>query len=272
MEDNEMTRRFIQNAFTTWINPEIERRKQKGTLPTGFSLYQAQIIFDLDLNAPEVRLNEEVKAVLLVRAARAIKRGEPVGMDAFSEIHDINLTQLDPNAAHVTLVAHNGRWHLKFDFRYNAARIAQLLKAARQFLDCATFAADKGQGHAFFDNLFSATELMAKAALLWLPDAQFVQSRKHKHVAAKFNSWSKLGNIDQKFARLLNKLAQVRQDARYVAKGNDIDCASAKADLLTAEEMYRQVLAGSPVHRAPLGAELEKAKADFARPQPPQKQ
>ena len=72
-----------------------------------------QIIFDLDRNAPEVRLNSEVNAVMSARATRPIAKGEAVTVTDFSEIDSIHLAaERDPNAAHLTLVLHRGNFEI----------------------------------------------------------------------------------------------------------------------------------------------------------------
>jgi hypothetical protein len=42
----------MRQAFELWLNPEIEHRRQTGRLPNGFSLYAAQVIMDMDTDAP----------------------------------------------------------------------------------------------------------------------------------------------------------------------------------------------------------------------------
>jgi hypothetical protein len=54
-----------------WINPEIERSREAGTLPEDFALSAAQVILDPGADELQVRLNEEVKAAALVRGASA---------------------------------------------------------------------------------------------------------------------------------------------------------------------------------------------------------
>jgi hypothetical protein len=177
----------MRQAFELWLNPEIEHRRQTGRLPNGFSLYAAQVIMDMDTDAPTVRLNEEIKAVFHARLKRSVKKGEVVRENDFDEIEDLELTDLDPNAAHLTIILHKGFWVLKFDFRYNAARIRETIAAAREFLDAATFCLDKGNLRALVENLFGATELMAKGLLLMNPDGTILAGKSHGIIATKFN-------------------------------------------------------------------------------------
>lgn len=250
--DDASTKQIIANVLKTWVQPEIEARRAGGRLTPSFTLSKAQVIFDLESPRPVVRLNEEIRVVLLAKAARAIKGGETVAVEDLSEIREIHLTDLDPNAAHVTLIFFRGSWHLAFDFRYNATRIGKLLDAARQFLDCAGFALNIGHLHAGLDNLFSAVELMAKSIILRLPDEKALKSKKHGYFATALNLWGKLGNVDPKFTELLNTLSEARGSARYLERPLPMDLDGARNRLALAEEMYAMVRAGSPTRKSRL--------------------
>jgi len=238
--------KLIQQAFDFWINPEIEKRRRAGRIPDSFSLYAAQVIMDLDGTAPEVRLNEEVKAVLKVRATRSIEKDEVVTENGFDYIETIELTDLDPNAAHLTMILHRGVWYLAFDFRYNAARVSEHIKTAREFLDCSLFSLGRGHLRAFVDTLFSATELMAKGFLLMLPDKTVLTGKSHGVISSRYNQWRKLGNADPRYVELLNRLSTLRYQARYLQKDLKLTVDEARNMLTVAEEMFKALCANAP--------------------------
>jgi len=236
----------VRQAFELWINPEIERRRQTGRLRDGFALYAAQVIMDMDTDSPTVRLNEEVKAVFRAQLKRAVQKGEVVWENDFDEIEDLELTDLDPNAAHLTIILRKGMWVLKFDFRYNAARIRETIETAREFLDCATFSLNKGNVRAFVENLFGAAELMAKGLLLMHPDRSILTGKSHKIIASKFNWWGKLGNTDPEYVKLLNHLSVLRRPARYLQKRLALKIEHAKVMLAVAEDMFQTLSGEAP--------------------------
>lgn len=245
--------RAFKQAMDLWVTPEIERRRATGVLPDTFSLYRAQIIFMVD-GPPEVRLNEEVSARLHVRVNRAIEKGEAVSTSDIDEIVGVDLTDQDPNAAHVTMIRHRDGWVFTYDARYNAARIETVLATAREFLDCAGFALEGNRLRAFADNLYSATELLAKARLLTLPDPKLLVPRRgHRHLTISFNRWGTLGNTDPRFVSLLNKLIPLRQAARYPPKEFSLSLGEAKRLLSLAEEMFETVRREVPRPRAKPG-------------------
>jgi uncharacterized protein (UPF0332 family) len=237
---------LMKQALDLWIRPEIERRRQNDQLPSHFTLRAAQIVMNVDAGAPQVRFNEEVNAVLKVRLSRplekAMEAGEMIALDDSMEVEDIELTDADPNAGHVTLLAKGGHWHIKFDFRYNAERCLEALAIGCEFLDAAASSLKKKNLSAFVDNLFSATELMAKAELLLIPDKRFLERGSHGIVSTKYNSWGKLGNTEEQYVKLLNRLASLRKPARYGPRNRlNLKPDEPATMLKTAKEMMKRV-------------------------------
>ena len=219
----EANRRTVDDVFRLWINPEVERRREAGLLTTPYPLEKAQIVLHLDRPA-EVRLNGEVKAVMLVkvhdRAKSDVGPGKPVHWDQIEGVADVRLTGQDPNAAHITLLSVPGKgFGLFFDFRYNGARVSEHLEAAEEFFASAVAASALGHRRSFAENLFAATELTAKAMLLLSPSSpDLLKSKKHSAVASKLNQLGRYSqNVDRAFVDLHNELERARPKARYVA-------------------------------------------------------
>jgi len=249
--DAEMAERVVEQAYEFWIGPEIERRRAASELPGEFALHGAQVIFGMDEGPPEVRLNGEVKAVAEVTAVRAIAKGEQVTEGDIAGYKDILLTEADPDAGHITIVAYKGGWVLAFDFRRNASRIAEHSEVASQFLQAAKWASDQRFSRVFIDNLFSATELMAKGMLIWQPDRSLLDAKTHGYIKGRFNRERKHENVDSRFADLLNRLSTLREPARYLAGAFELSETEMNEMLEVAEEMYGVLVATSP-KRAPV--------------------
>jgi hypothetical protein len=237
--------RLVQQAFDLWINPELDRRRAAGGLSADFSLYAAQIIINVGI-APITRLNDEVMGVVRGVAARPIEKGENVSCHDLLDIHHVELTSEDANAGHMTLLLQKGRWFVEFDFRYNAQRIADTVEAAREFLDAARFCSERGYVRAFCENLFGATELLAKGTLLMLPDEKILSSKKHDYVASHFNRWGKYGNTDPRYVGLLNQLGRLRSSARYVSGDVNLTATEMSEMLTVAEEMFTKLRDQAP--------------------------
>jgi len=238
---NALSKEFNDNFFKhiaeLYIDPEIKKRQKAATLPDGFVLYAVQVILNHD--APiEVRLNDEVDARVIGNFSREVADGEEISLDDLENIVDVQLTDRDPNAGHVTLLVHKGKWVGRFDFRYNASKSRGHIGAAREFLDAARGSLQKGHLRAVVDNLFSATELMAKGVLL-LHDQTMLSGKSHGVVHARFNQWGHLGNIDRRYTALLNRLAALRGASRYLDKEFQLTVTEAENMVELAEEMLQ---------------------------------
>lgn len=91
---------------------------------------------------------------------------------------------------------------------------------------------------------------MAKGSLLTSPDEVLLKVRRHRYVAAQYNLDRKLGNVDPRFAALLNDLGELRKPARYAEGQLRVDPGDARDQLAVAEEMYEDLVARTPT-RAP---------------------
>jgi len=245
VNNEELGNKLVEQALELWINPEIERRKQSNSLPENFKIYSVQVLINFD--APnEVRFNEEVKVILEGKLTRETVKGEKVIIDEVLEnITNVKLTEKDANAGHFTMIFHRGFWHINFDFRYNASRCLEHSKAAKEFLVSAKLSLNRNNMRAFVDNLFSATELIAKAVLLMHDEVVF-KTKKHSTVHERYNTFGKLGNINSQYTKLLNKLASLRPIARYVQKDFSLNKEEAKEMLKIANEMNKNLLKQIP--------------------------
>jgi hypothetical protein len=258
----EGSQRLLKQVFDIWLTPEIERRRSTGKLSDYFQVRKAQVVFEMD--APvTVRLNEEVRAIWTVRATRAIAKGESVSVGDFSEIVSVDLTDNDPNAGHITILLHQGTWWITWNTRYNAGRISDSIAAATEFLTAARSAMGRHHFRAFTDNLFSAVELLAKAELFSTSDKQLLHAKTHSFVKGRFNHLTKWDDVQTDFAKLLNQLESMREQAKYGFKPYTLSVHEAHSLVCRAEKMFESVTSRAPRrHESTGGSESEAAKGD----------
>ena len=141
------------------------------------------------------------------------------------------------------MVKINGEWIFAFDFTYNKSLSLQYIKKAEQFIAVADFALANKHWSAFVDNLFSASELLAKAVLLgsWF-DSRFIKNFSHKAIHSRFNKYTNLGNTDPKFTNTLNKLSRLRYPARYITQELNFEEAEAKEGLDIVKKMLEDTV------------------------------
>lgn len=214
---------ILQQFMDLFFIPEFNRRKEAGQLPAGATLSAAQVIFHLDGRPPDIRLNDEIRAIADIRLSLpkgAVKQpGESILASEVGEVTRIRLTpDDDPDAGHATFVLIGDAWHIGFDFRYNKSIARRHLDVARQFLGCADFARSRRHWVPFVDNLYSAAELIAKATLLFIPDPMLRKSRKHQAIHSRYNRFASLGNVRAADRKTFNQLYTLRPGVRYLTQ------------------------------------------------------
>lgn len=236
--------RFVTHFIERWINPEIQRRRDAKILSDDFNLFAAQVIMNFD-KPTEVRLNEEVRAKVHGTFLRPFEKGAQVSIAELDSVTGIELTSHDPNAGHLTMLLYKGDWLVAFDFRYNAAICSDHLATARGFLDAARFSLNHQHLRVAIDNLYSATELMAKSSLL-MYDKAILASKTHGVIHARFNKSGHLGNVSPQYTDLLNQLEGLRAAAKYFRGQFDLTNDKVEELLRVAEEMYSEQIMQLP--------------------------
>jgi len=214
--NQDISQKIFQQAIDLWIKPEMDKRKSLKRLPKDFKLRSAQILFSLDRVWNKVRLNEEVKAVAKCKINCAKNKGDAIYEKDIDEIESINLTEKDPNCAHITLLLFKNNWVISFDFAYNKKRIKEHIDVAKEFFESAKDNLEKKRLRPFFENSFACAELSAKAVLIQLPDKEILQGKDHSTRINKFKNWASLGNVKQEHSEILERLNQLRSSARYL--------------------------------------------------------
>jgi len=217
--DEEFATRALEQTMDLFILPEITKRQENGEILKTFEIFKALVVFYPDGRPNQVRLNDEVQAIARVKMKPGIskKKGDSI---LNTEIEGIAASQLteadDPDCGHILLVNLGESWLLSFDFRYNKDLSQKHIDRANEFIDCADFSFQKEYWGSFIDNLFSASELIAKSFLLMIPDPKIRQKTSHHIIKNGFNKLVNTGNLTLKYTETINKLTDLRGKGRYL--------------------------------------------------------
>lgn len=221
----------FNHVLEVWITPEVIRRQESGSIPKPYDLRAAQIIFYPDGRPRKIRLNEEIRFLAKAKLKDGIPQkteGDPVCLDDIESWDSFRLPDdEDPNCGHITLYRFPDHWIIAFDAIYNKRIASEYLSVAQQFLAAAQHAITAGSMRVFVDTCFSAAELTAKALLITSPRPKENTKMTHGLIHSRYNLQAKLGNVDASHRNALNRLAGLRNPARYLT--NDLDIAEEEA-------------------------------------------
>ena len=232
---------IVLQMFQFRFAPEIRKRLSEGRIDHSFVLRMAQFV-QRDGAPPEVRLNEEIRGEAAVRLKRAVPKGGNVYVEDLDGVEGFDLNPDEMDARHCTLFSTtNGQWRMFFDFRMWRREVGQLLDISAEFLAVAKVSVENGHNRSSVDALFTACEHVAKAHLILHHHSRLRSSKKHSATHSAINRWSHLGNVEEGFAKLFNRLFDERNPAKYdtdveVTPPSDEDFALIEAEIQALRE------------------------------------
>lgn len=218
-DDTQFRHRIFSQFMGLFVAPSVRERQASGALPKPLPLYAAQVIFFPDGNRPIVRVNQEVRAIGMVRLKDGASKmaGDVVLASEVEGLEKIKLPDEEfPDCGHATLIRVKDTWVIAFYFRYYRTVSREHLAAASQFFNVAEAALGQSYWAPFVDNLFSASELAAKAILLAISGKEFRERTTHNAIHSRFNLFASLGNVEKDHISVFNKLRSMRGKARYL--------------------------------------------------------
>ena len=216
MDDKALVENLFNQVMEIWILPEIDRRQLAGTLPKPVDLRRAQVLLSIG-DVPQVRLNDEVKAIMEGRLKVAKEEGELIYADEVESIEFVGLLEEDQNFAHITMTCIDNGWHIACNFLYETRDAKAALALGKEFLDSATADAASQRMRSSVNNLFIAAEQIARAALILRPlEGGYRKAKTHRPLGAAINRYSKIeGIIPAEYAAAYNKVNGLVAKARY---------------------------------------------------------
>lgn len=222
----------------TYFEPEIGRRMDARKLSAGAVIDRAQVVFRFS-DPPEVRFDREVQGQRVVQG-RLEMRGARDDQEAEEEIGDIFSFEFppeEPDSGHVTASITASGLDLVILGAADGELIESELEGAAEFIDSAKRALEGSALGSFADAAHTATEMLARAELLRLPDPRLNSARTHDTVRSRYHLWAKLGNTDPRFAALLSSLAEWQRSAKYERSKFSLTVAKAADCMETIAEM-----------------------------------
>lgn len=199
---------LVDQLFRLWVNPAIAER---GLNVTRADIVKALVIFPPH-DRPAVLINDDVLLRAQLRLRRPVEAGEPITVDAITDIADLGPAEIDPNAGWIALARIGNELIVSFDFRRNRGTAVTLICRAREFSEAAFASIDRGHLGSAIENGFAAAELAVKAQMYLMDDSP---TTVHHRRVAWWEQWVGLGNAPPNLGPLLDRLYSQRGAGRY---------------------------------------------------------
>lgn len=219
-QKQELGRSLFELCLKLFITPELESRYNKKRIVNPFPYTIAQVIFFPDGKRPIVNFDDEVsgKTFVQMRADAVTNSDRVLTIEDIAAIMDFQFDRNDyPDSDHATFFRHGDQfWHACYDLKLNKELSARHLTTAHMFYLVAVDAQRRRHWPPLIDNLYSACELTAKAALLVVPDRDFQNKTSHTAIKSRYNIFAFRGVRPAKHQEAFNKLHGLRTNARYM--------------------------------------------------------
>ena len=223
----------MNQMFSLWLMPQLERRRNAGKLTELVDLQAMQVTFREGEFA--VRVNREIRGMMTVQATRVVEIGEESTEEDFQHAKFFELLPDELDCAHITMTLAKHRWLIFFNLLLNRTQSGKFLEHARAFLRVSRLSFNEKLVGPCIDSLFSACELACKAHLL-LAAHPSAKATKHAAIHSASNRGAKLGRIPAEFVALFNRMGELRSKARYSVDHTDVlGVTQADLDLVAAE-------------------------------------
>lgn len=228
----------ILDQALNFVRPVLYARVGNQTWKPGSELSSFMVV--MPDGAPLVRVNDEVGFWSVPVAARSFEEGEELSP---SDLITRPAVLPEANLPYIAGTRTDSGWKVAFNLDRPHPKRLEFLDLADEFAKAAEATLDQGLVRPFISSAFHAVEHLARAELLSysLTTEEVIGARKHTQVASAFHLWAHLGNTDEAFAHLLNRLSEARRSATYLDTPLDWSEAEARAVLLSIQKFQRHV-------------------------------
>jgi hypothetical protein len=207
---------ILDFAYRTYVHLLIVARLGNGTWTEDQELSSFHILMPVD-GRVSIRVNGEHHAWSIARAKRSASEGDILAPEDFA-VDRLPLLDDASDIPYLRAWRRGEKWIVDYSFAFAHPRRIEHLDAAAEFIRAATSAQEDELTRPFVENALHAAEHLARAELLCYPPTVVATlgARKHGTLWAIYNSWAKLENTEQRYADLLNRVADLRPRATYL--------------------------------------------------------
>lgn len=195
-------------------------------------------------NTTEVRINEDVKAQLIVEYKDGVEidAGDTVRTTDIARIKQVKgIPDFGEDVGHVSFFRTGpDEFQGEVNFLYNLSYVQPLLEAAKEFIGTASYALENEYWRAFVENAFHASERLMKARVIQHGQPAF----NHGAVQASYDMFVSSGNANADLLDVNRRIYNMyRNPGSYVDPGNHggVDEINFELDVDNAEEMLNVI-------------------------------
>ena len=214
---NDPNTMFVKNSLDGFmaniIYPLFISQFSLKNLPENFFIHSVKIELFNDESKNTISFNQyaKIRATVKTNIPHAIKRNDPIYDADIKELHSLSTINKDPNSAIILLVSLHGEWYGMYDFTYNRSIAHKKYDTSISHINSALGNFKDLNYVPFYNDVWSAFELLAETVSLLLPKSDLQPN--HKKIKKSLESFCELHELP--YYNDYVTIFEIRNDTRY---------------------------------------------------------
>ena len=205
---NQITSIMASHVFPLFLN-----RFSSKDLPEKFVISSVRIELFADASKNTITFNKDAKILgkFVLAKPKAFKKGDPVFQDDIKGINSIYVKDRESNSALMLFISFKGEWYGLLDLIYNRKNASDKHEVAQEYLETAMSNFKNSKFKPFYNDLWTAYELLAESTLLLHNTLKLKDS--HKKISKLFKGFCETHNLP--YYNDFKQIESIRTSVRY---------------------------------------------------------
>ena len=205
---NQITSIMASHVFPLFLN-----RFSSKDLPEKFVISSVRIELFADASKNTITFNKDANILgkFVLAKPKAFKKGDPVFQDDIKGINSIYVKDRESNSALMLFISFNGEWYGLLDLIYNRKNASDKHEVAQEYLETAMSNFKNSKFKPFYNDLWTAYELLAESTLLLHNTLKLKDS--HKKISKLFKGFCETHNLP--YYNDFKQIESIRTSVRY---------------------------------------------------------
>jgi len=203
----------INSILATHIFPLFLRHFSSKELPEKFDIGSVRIELFADQSKNTITFNKDAKIFgnFVLAKPKELKKGDPILQKDVKGINSIYVEDRDPNSALMLFTSLHSEWYGFIDLIYNRQNASEKHEASQEYLETAMSNFKNSKFRPFYNDLWTAYELLTESVLLLHNSLKLKDS--HKKIALLFQGFCQTHNLP--YYDDFKQIESIRTSVRY---------------------------------------------------------
>lgn len=203
----------INSIMATHIFPLFLHHFSSKELPEKFAISSVRIELFADQSKNTITFNKDAKIFgnFVLAKPKELKKGDPILQEDVKGINSIYVEDRDPNSALMLFASLHGEWYGFIDLIYNRQNASKKHETSKEYLETAMSNFKNSKFKPFYNDLWTAYELLAESILLLHNQLKLKDS--HKKISKLLKGFCEIHDLP--YYDDYKQIESIRTSVRY---------------------------------------------------------